>query len=130
MSAFFYNWSAEVFKHSWDSKGYTFLPGRVYTDFLISDDGVTKIIINAGIAQHFAKHLAVREANKANIDLGLINLVEDLYNKALTQPEVLPLVNGDEKTEPAMSVKPPEEDDSEDESLKKTRGRKPAVAMA
>ena len=126
MSATFYNWSDSEFRHSWDSKEYSFAPGRVYSDFIASADGSSKVILEPGIAAHFAKHLGVREATKKGIDLGLINIVEEMIAKGLTLP------NGEAVVmDSAPKDTDAKEDDSEVESAvmqPKPRGRKPALA--
>ena len=128
MSATFYNWSDSEFTHAWNSKDYTFAPGRVYSDFVASADGSSKVILEPGIAAHFAKHLGVREATKKGIDLGLINVVEELIAKALTLPNGEAVVGDAPPRDPDVK-----EDDSEVESAvttPKPRGRKPALAAA
>lgn len=47
----FVNWTSKQFNYPWDGKVYSFAPGQSNT-------------FEAGIARHFAKHLAKQEINK------------------------------------------------------------------
>ena len=49
----FTNYSDEDFTHNWDSVAYEFKAGQ-------------QMMLEASLCKHFARHLAIRELNKAN----------------------------------------------------------------
>lgn len=56
-AVFFTNITGEVFSQAWDSQVVTFKPGE-------------SRMMELGVAKHFARHLAIRECNKANKPAG------------------------------------------------------------
>jgi hypothetical protein len=51
----FHNWSSEDFTHSWDSVSYSFKAGQ-------------QVYMEDWKCEHFAKHLALREAQKKGLE--------------------------------------------------------------
>jgi len=69
----FFNWTEEDFTYRWDSVEYTFESGQ-------------SMMLEEGIALHFAKHLANRELNKQG-KLMTSNLVTELMAKCFPKPK-------------------------------------------
>lgn len=88
MSHIFHNWSSTQFVYSWDSQQFTFAPGRVYEDTIKSDAGDI-LILEKGITEHFANHLAQREFDVQGINPGMLHILDDYRARGLTLPEVV-----------------------------------------
>lgn len=68
------NYSDEDFTHKWDSVDYTFPAGK-------------STMMEASLALHFAKHLAVRELNKRNVPSLGRNVIGEEMKKAINAEE-------------------------------------------
>ena len=66
----FTNYSNEDFSHKWDGDDYDFPASQ-------------SMMLEAGLALHFAKHLAVRELNKAGTEVLGKLVIENEMKKAL-----------------------------------------------
>lgn len=84
----FFNYSDENFTYPWNSKVYVFTAGEVYKDFLQSVDG-TRIFLEDGITDHFARHLANREMEKAGNHPGRSDLFEEFRQRAKGTPTTI-----------------------------------------
>jgi hypothetical protein len=81
----FFNWSDEDFTYSWGGKPYTFPAGSVTEDVAKSVHG--NLLLEEGIARHFAKHLADRELQKAGINPGRLDIHEEYTIRAMSLPQ-------------------------------------------
>ena len=83
----FTNYSNEDFSHSWDSVKYDFPKGQ-------------QMMLEAGLAFHFAKHLAVRELNRINKNTNRLALEKEM-EKALSSDNI---VEAEDTTKLQMEV--------------------------
>ena len=116
MSTIFYNWSNEPFKYSWDSDSFLFAPGQLCEDVIKSESGKV-VVLEKGIAQHFAYHLAVREGDRENLATGMP--LDAFIAKALTVPEKEPEIQAELSPEIVATI----EEVEAAEEPKKKRGR-------
>lgn len=112
----FYNWSDESFSYPWASEPYTFEPGE-------------ERIMEAGVAEHFAKHLADRELRRQGYNPGEIHIRKRFVKKGLTGKEAQ-MSEEKMKQKVAETTYKHEKDMSEieklaEEYMKLTEGEKP-----
>lgn len=81
----FFNWTDEDFTYSWAGINYTFRAGEVVED-VAHGAGGSRLLLEPGHINHFAKHLADREMNKQNINPGRLDVKEDFMRRAIDAP--------------------------------------------
>lgn len=100
--ALFHNWTTETFSTTWNKIPFQFEPGVIVRDLIVSMHG-DKIMLEPGIAQCFAKHLAMREMNKAKLHISLDSIeshkfytdcLQDAAPVGAPAPVVHPIGNG------------------------------------
>ena len=111
----FYNWTNEEFTHTWNKEPYTFPPGQ-------------QMMLEEGIADTFAKHLAVREMNKANIHPGASDKLAEFKAKALLNAPI-PTMSPERLAQEMLNPEPMKEAVSEVPKKKSGRPKKEVEAF-
>lgn len=101
MYSVFHNWSDEEFKHSHNKKPFTFEAGKTYTGSIASGDGVTITILEPGIVNMFAHHLANREMRKAKVAPGRKDVYEEYKSRAIAEQHTEEVVIVEDEPKPA-----------------------------
>ena len=85
----FFNWTDTDFTYAWNGKLYSFEAGKVYNDIIVAQDG-TRLLLDNGIQDHFARHLSdqVFNLSKINPD-GAPGLRIEHIARAKALPEVV-----------------------------------------
>lgn len=85
----FHNWSDEDFVCGWNGAQFCFEASKVYSqeDVLFSEDGQTRLLLEPGIVDVFARHLAIREMDKAGVNQQRLDVYEEFCARAKSLEE-------------------------------------------